>query len=219
LREAWSNFSSPIEVVGLVHDGHSGNFVCDTSRPPGRRLTAVDFGSDYIGPLGHIFAIVAREARPPEGWTNDQFCGFVDNLFAKYQKLSGINLSDEGKLQVLRAMAIPPYKFVSSDSSAFFDALNRQVESSPGATLADRVKSPQGSAILEAMLRDKSAQEKYLKEFEQLRCTFQMLHDRTHDPVERVATSRLLQTIGVVTRTGVRVADAGAICSFLVTPA
>lgn len=200
--EAWPrNARVMIEAVGLVHDGHAGNFFIHEAG-----MTAIDFGSDYIGPLGHTLAIVVREARPSDGWTYATFTESVDALIAEYERTAGKKLSREGELQVLRAMAVPPYRFISSDSREFFERLDQQLESITGSDIEAKLQTSQGRAILESMLGETEAAGKYLQEMEQLDMTLQLLRNRTNKSSEREKIDRLLKSIDVVRRFGARVA-------------
>jgi hypothetical protein len=209
LKAGWQqNDIKALETYGLVHDAHAGNFFYDSSQPPGKRLTAIDFGSDYLGPAGDMFAMIAREARPPGGWDYDGFAKFVDGLFVQYEQRTGKPLSIDAKLEILRSMAVPPYKFISSDSRIFRASLEADVQSFQGQTLADKLQTGGGHAVLEKMLRDPVASKKYADELGQMQFTLKMLHDMTTNPDEKSKLEPVLETLKDARAVGRRLAAA-----------
>ena len=195
-----------LKTFGMVHDAHGGNFFYDASQPLGKQLTAIDFGSDYIGPAGHMFAMIAREARPDKGWEYSAFSSFVDDLFLQYEKKMGVPLTDDAKLEILRSMAIPPYKFISSDTRGFFDSLKLNVDSLPGDTLQAKLATLEGHAMLEKMLSDPGSAIKYVNELGQMLHTLRKLHDMTPNPLEKLKLEPVLKTLEDAHRAGLRLA-------------
>lgn len=198
--------------IGLVHDAHLGNYYYDALAPQGQRLTAIDFGSDYIGSVGHTFAFIIRERRPVGGWTVESFRQAVDAEFARYADTVGEPLIGDAKLEALRAMAFQPYKFISSDSRNFLKRLGRELgldEQPSPAELRNALAEPAARAKLDAVLADPVIKEKYIRELQQLEFTLRILRSETPDAAERSAIDALLETIRASLRTGYRLATSG----------
>jgi len=199
--------------IGLVHDAHLGNYYYDAVAPQGKRLTAIDFGSDYIGSVGHTFAFIIRERRPVDGWTLESFRQAVDAEFVRHAETFGEPLVGEAKLEALRAMAFQPYKFISSDSRSFLRRLGRELgldEQLSPAELRTALAEPNARARLDAVLADPVIKEKYIRELQQLEFTLRILRNETPDAAERAAIDALLETIRESLRTGYRLATSGS---------
>lgn len=195
--------------IGLVHDAHLGNYYYDALAPQGQRLTAIDFGSDYVGSVGHTFAFIIRERRPVGGWTFESFSHAVDAEFARHANTFGEPLTGNARLEVLRAMVFQPYKFISSDSRSFLTHLGRELrlkEWSTPTQLREALSEPRALAKLDALLADPSIREKYVRELQQLEFTLRILRDETPNEAERAAIVSLLEAIRESLRTGYRLA-------------
>lgn len=200
--------------IGLVHDAHLGNYYYDALAPRGQRLTAIDFGADYIGSVGHTFAFIIRERRPVDGWTFESFRQAVDAEFARYANTVGEPLIGDAKLETLRAMAFQPYKFISSDSRSFLTRLGRELgldEQPSPVELSNALAEPAARTKLDAVLAEPVIKEKYIRELQQLELTLRILRNETPYAAERAAIDALLETIRASLRTGYRLATSGAV--------
>lgn len=210
LDEAWPDSTQPIEALGLVHDAHAGNFFVDVSRPAGKRLTAIDFDSDYLGSIGHNFAIMARAELPPGQWSYREFSQLVDSYFARYEAATGRILTDAGKRQAIQAMAFPPFKFASSDSRRTFNRLRRELGLNGDASVVElqaKLETAAGHQALEGLLGSTEDSQKYQNAMRLFQASYRKLREFITDPNQIEKIDSLLQDLDVIIASGVRIAN------------
>ena len=205
-NEAWSG-SREVEAIGLIHDAHLGNYYCDDTRPVGDRLTAIDFGSDYVGPIGHSFAFIVREMPPSAGWTDASFQQVFANLIQRYAEIRGQQLTARGRAEILRAMVFPPYKFISSDSRSFLAELGREIglpAAFSTAELRNALRTPDMLQRLDDRLASEAMRTKHGRELSQMRFTLRLLRQQSLSAGEASAIDKLLRTIDLALDTEYR---------------
>jgi len=210
LDEVWPDSMQPIEALGLVHDAHAGNFFVDLSRPAGQRLTAIDFDSDYLGSIGHNFAIMARAELPRGQWSYREFSQLVDSYFARYEATTGRTLTDTGKRHAIQAMAFPPFKFASSDSRRAFNRLRRELgldADAPAAELQAKLETDAGRQAIERVLGSSVDIQKYQNAMRLFQATYRKLKEFTSDPARIEEINSLLKDLDVIISKGIRVAN------------
>lgn len=205
--------STSIKSVGLVHDAIFRNAFLSKNKKDEPLITLIDFGDDYIGPVGHAISIMMTQLMSENAeWTFEQFRARALSLIEEYGHQSGRELNEAAKSEIVRDMAYHPYKFISSDGKQIM----AQARTACGLTALaadDELASKMSDATapvtqVDELLQNKGLADKYCNQIRVMQASLRLLLelDSEMSAEQRTTLERLIKAIDEVLRVGIRVA-------------
>lgn len=223
IRTAWLKKETGMQDVGFIHDAHLGNLLSGSgsggggppvyraiSAPdPGGgvpRLVVIDVGDDYVGNVGHVFAM-NMDAIHPEPVSLDVFRAELDLLLKRYEAKKGAPVTSLGKLEILRAMVLPPYNLISADSRRALGRLREALKISDiydSQQIVSALQQPGTAAILDDYLGGPARVDRYRRNVIQLGHTLRLLREIEPGAAAKRAIDAMIEALDCVEKTGCR---------------